>query len=120
MIKSNIIIEVKLYIVSYQLIVKKKTRSECMVLVKIFSNYRPMFEANEFILEVSTVLEAIEELDKISGGVFKKEILEKDGVTLVPRNIVLVNGRKVNFLDGVHTKVTSEDRLSIFPPTGGG
>ncbi|MHA1912513.1 MAG: MoaD/ThiS family protein [Candidatus Kariarchaeaceae archaeon] len=91
-----------------------------MVLVKLFSNYRPLFEETEYILEVATVLEAIEELDKISGGVFKKEVLEKDGETIIPRNIVLVNGRKVNFLDGVHTKVTSEDRLSIFPPTGGG
>ncbi|MCG3218547.1 MAG: MoaD/ThiS family protein [Candidatus Heimdallarchaeota archaeon] len=91
-----------------------------MVVVKIFSNYRPILKGSEFILEVSTVLEAIEELDKISGGVFKKEILEKDGETIISHNIVLVNGRKVNFLDGVHTKVTSEDRLSIFPPTGGG
>jgi molybdopterin converting factor small subunit len=91
-----------------------------MVLVKIFSNYRSLFKEIEFILEVTTVIDAIEELDKISGGVFKKEILEEDGVTIIPRNIVLVNGRKVNFLDGVYTKVTSEDRLSIFPPTGGG
>ena len=91
-----------------------------MVLVKVFSDYRSVLKGSEFNLEVSTVLEAIEELDRISGGVFKKEILEEDGVKIVASNIVLVNGRKVNFLEGVHTKVTSEDRLSIFPPSGGG
>ena len=91
-----------------------------MVLVKAFSNYRSVLKGNDFTVEASTVLEALEELDKISEGEFIKEVLEKDGETIIPYNIVLVNGRKVNFLDGVHTKVTSEDKISIFPPSGGG
>ncbi len=33
---------------------------------------------------------------------------------------VLVNGRAINFLQGLETPVCPEDRVDLFPPVGGG
>ncbi len=33
---------------------------------------------------------------------------------------VLVNGRSMEYLQGLHTPVTDQDLLSLFPPVGGG
>lgn len=33
---------------------------------------------------------------------------------------VLVNGRSIQFLQGVHTLVRPTDSISLFPPVGGG
>lgn len=33
---------------------------------------------------------------------------------------VLVNGRSIQFLDGLDTALQDDDRLALFPPLGGG
>jgi MoaD family protein len=33
---------------------------------------------------------------------------------------VLVNGRGINFLQGLETPVSAHDRVDLFPPVGGG
>lgn len=33
---------------------------------------------------------------------------------------VLINGRAINFLNGLETPVRPEDRVDLFPPVGGG
>jgi molybdopterin synthase sulfur carrier subunit len=35
-------------------------------------------------------------------------------------NKILVNGRDVDFLQGLETRIKDGDRIVLFPPTGGG
>jgi MoaD family protein len=48
-----------------------------------------------------------------------KRLLDEEGN---PRNSVhvLVNGRSIQFLDGLNTPIQEGDRLSLFPAVGGG
>jgi molybdopterin synthase sulfur carrier subunit len=48
-----------------------------------------------------------------------KAIWNADG-SLAGHVAVVLNGRDVRHLDGVHTKISAEDHLDVFPPVGGG
>jgi sulfur-carrier protein len=44
-----------------------------------------------------------------------------DGIGRLKGSItVLLNGRSLEYLDGLDTLVTDTDKLSLFPPVGGG
>lgn len=50
----------------------------------------------------------------------EREMLDEHG-DLYEHVHVIINGRDFNFLDqGIDTKITSEDQVSVFPAIGGG
>ena len=51
----------------------------------------------------------------------KSEVWEDERkLRLSERVKVMVNGRNIDFLDGLSTMLDEEDRVAIFPPVGGG
>lgn len=54
------------------------------------------------------------------GSRFRAEFFSPDGEQLGERMIVLVNGRRVEFLDGIATRLTDSDSVQIFPVVAGG
>lgn len=89
--------------------------------VKLFANFRDKAGDPKAKLEASTAGELLEKLvrkyDALEGMVLEKGEPEpelKSGVS------VMLNGRNIRFLDGMSTKLESEDTVAIFPPIGGG
>jgi len=60
-----------------------------------------------------------EQLSAAFGPRFRGEFFSPDG-DLGERIIVLVNGRKVEFLDGLDTALEDTDTVLIFPMVAGG
>lgn len=61
-----------------------------------------------------------EELSDAYGETFRRFYFSPDGTGFGDQLIILVNGRRAEFLDGIDTKLTDSDTVQIFPVVAGG
>ncbi len=80
--------------------------------VKFFAALREITGKREEIIEGYNVGDVLKVLYEEYGEEFEKELKE--------RSMILVNGKNIEHLEGLKTKVSEEDTISIFPPAGGG
>lgn len=87
--------------------------------VKFFAYFRDYTHTKE--IEVDKC-ETVEELLKILcsryGQTFEKKVFVQG--KLSSEVIILVNGRHIIHLDGINTKLSEKDEISIFPVVAGG
>ncbi len=69
---------------------------------------------------VKTLRELGEELCGRFGSKFRAEFFSPDGKELGERVIVMVNGRRSEFLKGLDTELKDEDTVQVFPVVAGG
>lgn len=93
-----------------------------MVVVRLYGQFRDYVGGPSAEVDGSTIEEILRKLaDEYNG--LDKEILdntESNDIRLKDYVKVLVNGRSIDFLDGVSTEIKNEDEVVIFPPVGGG
>ena len=70
--------------------------------------------------EPDTVLKLCRQIAVKYGNTFRAELLTPDGNNVSEKTIVLVNGRRIDFLDGVNTVLKETDNVKIFPVVAGG
>ncbi|MEM2889867.1 MAG: ubiquitin-like small modifier protein 1 [Candidatus Hadarchaeum sp.] len=89
------------------------------VTVKFFANFREAAGVDKTVIEgtadVSSLLKALVAKfgEKLGRQLF-------DGEKLRETVNIIVNGRSVNLLQGIHTKLKDGDVVAIFPPVSGG
>mgnify|MGYP001773382890 CR=1 FL=1 len=66
-----------------------------------------------------TVKDLIGIIDKSISPNFSKIILDDDS-KLKDQYVILVNGRSIDFLNGLSTKLSNGDEVVFLPPAGGG
>lgn len=69
---------------------------------------------------VKTLKELGEVLSERYGEKFRNEYFDATGTAVGERTIILVNGRRVEFLNGINTELKDEDTVQIFPVVAGG
>ena len=69
---------------------------------------------------VPTLRELGRQLCARFGDKFREEFFSPDGTALGERVIVLVNGRRTDFLKGLDTELKDPDTVQIFPVVAGG
>jgi molybdopterin synthase sulfur carrier subunit len=93
------------------------------VIVKYFATIREIVGKREDILEMdgkSTVKDLLVYLSRINGEKFK-EYIYKVGTERLNENLqFLVDGRNINTLNGINTKLHDGCKFVIIPPVGGG
>ena len=67
-----------------------------------------------------TLRELGEQLCEKFGPRFRGEFFSPDGNALGERVIVMINGRRSEFLDGLDTALRESDTILIFPVVAGG
>ncbi|WP_054857598.1 MoaD/ThiS family protein [Vulcanisaeta sp. JCM 16159] len=67
----------------------------------------------------ATVKDLIQFIDNSVSPNFSKIILDDDG-KLKDQYVILVNGRSIDFLNGLSTKLSNGDEIVFLPPAGGG
>jgi molybdopterin synthase sulfur carrier subunit len=93
------------------------------ITVKAFATIREAIgEFGKISLEFPeqvTVKNLIEVLSKNFGERFNSEVLDDDGL---PKKTIkiFVNGRDIEFLDGLSTILKDEDEVALIPPIAGG
>jgi len=104
-----------------------KNRSEGLVVkitVKAFATFREILgQTGQLNIESPTreldIKTLIEYLVEHLGVRFREEILDENG--MVKKNVkILVNGRDIDFLNGVSTKLKDGDIVVFVPPVAGG
>lgn len=60
------------------------------------------------------------QLSEAYGERFRKWYFSPDGTGFGEEAIVLINGRRAEFLDGIDTKLSEEDTVMLFPVVAGG
>lgn len=70
-------------------------------------------------VEAATVGEALAALISRYGDAFRRELMTLDGQPKAGI-AVLVNGRNINFLQGLATPLSPGDKVTLIPPAAGG
>jgi molybdopterin synthase sulfur carrier subunit len=86
------------------------------VRVKLFANFREAAEK-----EVEMEAESVGELVTLLVKKFRKleDLMFEDG-KLRSYVHIMINGRHINHLEGLETRLKDEDTVAIFPPVSGG
>ena len=90
--------------------------------VSFFTTLREIIQKREEDVELLgdlTMIELLKRLSKRHGNLFYDYIYDKQG-NLRSNFQLLVNGRSIATLQGLHTKLKSGDEVTIVPPVGGG
>lgn len=89
------------------------------MVIKFFAYIRDYTHTKEISLEkCGTVEEMLKKLCGMYGRKFEEKVF-KDG-KLSEEIIILVNGRHITHFEGVNTKLSQDDEISIFPVVAGG
>lgn len=94
------------------------------MIVKFFAYYRDQAYAGckETVWpdKADSVYELCHQIADRYGAKFRDELLTPDGKDICDRTILMVNGRRVNFLKGIDTPLVDSDTVLIFPVVAGG
>jgi len=95
-----------------------------MAKVKFFATFREVTQEKETEVKACSVEELLHKFVDKYGKKFEKLVFEKDEIPteLKLRDYVkiLVNGRNIEHLDKLKTRLKNDDIVAIFPPVGGG
>lgn len=91
------------------------------VKVKAYATIRDAIGTSVEVMlhEGASVKDLLIELTRSYGKRFSERILD-EGDELLPYVKLLVNGRDIDFLNKLQTKLKDGDEVSLFPPVGGG
>lgn len=62
----------------------------------------------------------LKQLSDRYGSKFREAVFDETLTELNPLIVIIINGRHVTHLDGIHTKLAKSDTISIFPVVAGG
>lgn len=88
--------------------------------LKFFATYRQISGCKICTIDApDDVLALLHDISK-RWPAFRKLVLNSSGSDRGEDVIIMVNGRHIEHLDGIHTKLTDEDTVAITPVVAGG
>ncbi|TFF84844.1 MoaD family protein [Candidatus Thorarchaeota archaeon] len=90
------------------------------VTVKFFATIRQITGDKSIEMEAETVREVLDSLIQKYGPVFSKKLMDSKMEKLKQFFSCMVNGRRIELLDGYETTLEEGDSIALFPPIGGG
>jgi molybdopterin synthase sulfur carrier subunit len=88
--------------------------------VKFFATVREITGVKSIELEADNIKELLDLLVQTYGTKFKETTLNKDTGELKQFFSCMVNGKRIELLDGYATILKDNDSVALFPPVGGG
>lgn len=89
--------------------------------VKVFANLREIVKVKGHTLEIEmkhgNVSDVLEFLLQRYGTALREALFNPEGRLRIK---ILLNGRDVDYIDGLDSAVTEHDTLYLFPPVAGG
>jgi molybdopterin synthase sulfur carrier subunit len=91
--------------------------------IKLIGVFRELSKKNQFPLkleEPAVVKKVIHRLTETFSPKFKQALIDPDLNDPRPNTLILVNGKEINVLDGLETKLNKGDEVVIVPVSHGG
>ena len=90
------------------------------VLVKFFATVREITGVKSIELEAETIRQLLQSLVVTYGDKFKDTVIDENTGNLKQFFSCMVNGKRIELLDGYDTVLKDKDSVALFPPVGGG
>lgn len=90
------------------------------MLVKFFATYRKIAECESFDAPALSSIYELLHFCSDKWPEFRNLLLDESGENLGPDLIIMVNGRHIQHLDGINTKLNESDVVAITPQMAGG
>jgi MoaD family protein len=71
-------------------------------------------------MDADTIRELLDALQVTFGERFTQTVIDPDTKNLKQFFSCMVNGKRIELLDGYETKLADNDAVALFPPVGGG
>jgi molybdopterin synthase sulfur carrier subunit len=88
--------------------------------VKFFATVREVTGVKSIELKAGNIRELLLLLVQTYGNKFKDTVLDNDTGELKQFFSCMINGRRIELLDGYETVLKDDDAVALFPPVGGG
>jgi molybdopterin synthase sulfur carrier subunit len=90
------------------------------ITVKLFASFQEITGTNRVFLESDNVRDMLNQLVELYPAM-ESEVFSSPDRRELRRNVkVMINGRNIEFIDGLDTGLRGTDRIAVFPPVGGG
>lgn len=88
--------------------------------MKFFATVREVTGVKSIELEAETVKDLLQSLVTTYGDKFKDTVIDENTGNLKQFFSCMVNGKRIELLDGYDTVLKDKDSVALFPPVGGG
>ncbi len=88
--------------------------------MKFFATVREVTGVKNIELEAENIREVLQLLVQTYGNKFKDTVLDNDTGELKQFFSCMVNGKRIELLEGYETILKDDDAIALFPPVGGG
>jgi molybdopterin synthase sulfur carrier subunit len=88
--------------------------------VKFFATVREITGVKSIELEAGNIRDLLQLLVQTYGNKFKDMVLDNDTGELKQFFSCMINGKRIELLDGYDTVLKDNDAVALFPPVGGG
>ena len=88
--------------------------------MKFFATVREVTGVKSIELKAGNIRELLLLLVQTYGNKFKDTVLDNDTGELKQFFSCMINGRRIELLDGYETVLKNDDAVALFPPVGGG
>ncbi len=89
-------------------------------MVKFFATVREVTGVKSVELEAENIRELLQSLVQTYGNKFRETVLDTETDELKQFFSCMINGKRIELLDGYETVLKDNDAVAIFPPVGGG
>jgi len=90
------------------------------ITVKFFATVREVTGVKSIEIEADTIRDLLETLKDTYGERFTSTVIDSETGNLKQFYSCMVNGKRIELLDGYATKLSNNDAVALFPPVGGG
>lgn len=90
------------------------------VLVKFFATVREVTGVKNIELDANTIRELLDTLQATYGERFTETVIDPGTGNLKQFFSCMINGKRIELLDGYDTELEDNDAVALFPPVGGG
>ena len=88
--------------------------------MKFFATIREVTGVKSIELDVGNIRELLKLLVQTYGNKFKDTVLDNDTGELKQFFSCMINGKRIELLEGYDTVLKDNDAVALFPPVGGG